>query len=60
MPRFPINEKYGEIERFKTLLKTLPFPFKKIQPEDRYISDKNNPPKVTINDAIPLLTINQP
>ncbi len=48
MPRFPINEKYGEIERFKTLLKTLPFPFKKIQPEDRYISDKNNPPKVTI------------
>ena len=30
MPRFPINEKYGEIERFKTILKTLPFPFKSI------------------------------
>ena len=28
MPRFPINEKYGEIKRFKTLLKTLPFQFK--------------------------------
>ncbi len=48
MPRFPINEKYGEIERFKTILKTLPFPFKSIEPEERYISDKNNPPKVNI------------
>ena len=48
MPRFPINEKYGEIERFKTILKTLPFPFKSIQPENRYISDDNNPPKVRI------------
>ena len=48
MPRFPINEKYGETERFKTILKTLPFPFKSIQPENRYISDVNNPPKVNI------------
>ncbi len=48
MPRFPINEKYGEIERFKTILKTLPFPFKLIKPEDKYIGDKNNPPKVSI------------
>ena len=48
MPRFPINEKYGEIERFKTILKTLPFQFKSIQPKEKYISDKNNPPKVNI------------
>ena len=48
MPRFPINEKYGEIERFETILKTLPFPFKSIMPEDKYIGDKNNPPKVSI------------
>mgnify|MGYP001387313293 CR=1 FL=1 len=48
MPRFPINEKYGESERFKTILKTLPFPYKSIQPEDRYISNENNPPKVNI------------
>ena len=48
MPRFPINEKYGETERFKTILKTLPFPFKSIKPENRYISEKNNPPKVSI------------
>ena len=48
MPRFPINEKYGEIERFKTILKTLPFPYKDIQPEEKYISNENNPPKVNI------------
>ena len=30
------------------LSKTLPFPFKSIKPENRYISDKNNPPKVSI------------
>jgi len=48
LPRFPINEKYGETERFKTILKTLPFPYKSIQPSERYISDKNNPPKVNI------------
>ena len=48
LPRFPINEKYGEIERFKTILKTLPFPYKSIQPSERYISNKNNPPKVNI------------
>tara|TARA_B100000886_G_scaffold184357_1_gene126501 strand:+ start:153 stop:1085 length:933 start_codon:yes stop_codon:yes gene_type:complete len=48
MPRFPINEKYGETERFKTILKTLPFPYKSIQPEERYISNENNPPEVKI------------
>ena len=48
MPRFPINEKYGETERFKTILKTLPFPYKSIQPEEKYIGDENNPPKVNI------------
>ena len=37
LPRFPINEKYGEIKRFKTLMKTLPFKYKNISPEDRYL-----------------------
>ena len=30
LPRFPINEKYGEIDRFQTLMKTLPLKFKNI------------------------------
>ena len=48
LPRFPINEKYGEISRFKTLLKTLPFKYKSIQPEERYLVDSENPPKVKV------------
>ncbi len=48
MPRFPINEKYGKIERFKTLLKTLPFKYVKILPEERYITNASNPPKISI------------
>ena len=48
LPRFPINEKYGELKRFETVLKTIPFPYKKIIPEEKYIKSDNNPPKVEI------------
>ncbi len=48
LPRFPINEKYGEIKRFNTLMKTLPLKFKKITPEDRYLLQSRNPPKINI------------
>ena len=48
LPRFPINEKYGKLERFKTLMKTLPFKYKKILPKERYLLQSQNPPKVKI------------
>jgi len=48
LPRFPINEKYGELERFSSLLQTLPFPYEIVEPENRYILEVNNPPKVKI------------
>ena len=48
LPRFPINEKYGEINRFKTLMKTLPLKYKSITPEDRYLLQSKNPPKIKI------------
>ena len=48
LPRFPINEKYGELKRFTSLTKTLPFKYKKIIPEERYLLKSKNPPKVTI------------
>ena len=48
LPRFPINEKYGEQKRFKSILKSLPFKYKKILPEEKYIKSKFNPPKVSI------------
>ena len=48
LPRYPINEKYGEIKRFKSLTKTLPFKYKKIFPEEKYLSQVKNPPNVKI------------
>jgi len=48
LPRFPINEKYGELSRFKTLMKTLPFKYQKIVPEDKYLLQSKNPPNVKI------------
>ena len=48
LPRFPINEKYGKEKRFKNLLKTIPFPYQKILPEEKYLTDQNNPPNVKI------------
>jgi len=48
LPRFPINEKYGEIKRFISLTKTLPFKFKEIIPKEKYLTQDKNPPKVKI------------
>jgi len=48
LPRFPINEKYGEIKRFNSLTKTLPFKFKQILPNEKYLLQDRNPPKVEI------------
>jgi len=48
LPRFPINEKYGELKRFKSLLKTLPIPYESITPENRYLKKNENPPEVKI------------
>ena len=48
LPRFPINEKYGELKRFTSLTKTLPFKFKEIIPEEKYLLKSKNPPKVKI------------
>jgi len=48
LPRFPINEKYGEIKRFNSLMKTLPFKYKEIYPDEKYLLQNKNPPKVKI------------
>ena len=48
LPRFPINEKYGDLERFEFLIKLMPLQYKKIIPEDKLLTPKNNPPKVSI------------
>ena len=47
LPRFPINEKYGDLDRFKFIVDLLPFQYKLIYPKEKII-DKNNPPKMKI------------
>ena len=44
LPRFPINEKYGDLERFNFLLKLFPLEYKNIIPKDKYILQNKNPP----------------
>ena len=59
LPRFPINEKYGEINRFKTLMKTLPFKYKNIFPRERYLLQSNNPPNIQIEFYENIKNLNQ-
>ena len=48
LPRFPINEKYGDLKRFKFLINLQPLQFKTILPEEKYINIKNNPPNFSV------------
>ena len=49
LPRFPINEKYGDLERFKFLIKLLPLQYINIEPEEKLLTINNNPPKMKVN-----------
>ena len=44
LPRFPINEKYGEIERFKSIINYFPLEYEKLDPEEKKLDKENNPP----------------
>ena len=35
LPRFPINENYGKIKRFKSIVNTYPLEYKKLDPEEK-------------------------
>ncbi len=48
LPRFPINEKYGELKRFKEVISYLPLQYKIIKPEDKFMQNNKNPPKMSI------------
>ena len=48
LPRFPINEKYGELKRFKSIINYFPLEYKEIFPEEKYLSKENNPPKFRV------------
>ena len=48
LPRFPINEKYGELKRFKSLINYYPLEYKSLNPIEKKISKRDNPPTLIV------------
>lgn len=55
LPRFALNERYGEPERFQTIIDALPLPVTDVLPDDMLIrSGSVNPPAIgfTVGEAV--------
>ena len=48
LPRFPINENYGKIKRFESIIKSYPLEYKKLTPAEKKIGRETNPPKFEV------------
>ncbi len=44
LPRFPINENYGDLKRFDSIINSFPLEYKQLLPLEKKLSVKNNPP----------------
>tara|TARA_B100000989_G_scaffold57227_1_gene38780 strand:+ start:56 stop:1117 length:1062 start_codon:yes stop_codon:yes gene_type:complete len=48
LPRFPINENYGDLKRFKSIINSFPLEYKRLMPEEKKINNQTNPPKFKV------------
>ena len=48
LPRFPINENYGDLNRFKSIINSFPLEYKKLLPLEKMLTKKNNPPEFIV------------
>ena len=48
LPRFPINEKYGDLKRFEFLIDLSPLQYKSLYPIEKYLTKNNNPPSFLV------------
>jgi peptidoglycan/xylan/chitin deacetylase (PgdA/CDA1 family) len=48
LPRFPINENYGELKRFTSIIKIYPLEYKKLLPLEKKLNKSNNPPLFSV------------
>ena len=48
LPRFPINEKYGETKRFKSIINYFPLEYKTLRPIEKKLNKENNPPQFSV------------
>jgi peptidoglycan/xylan/chitin deacetylase (PgdA/CDA1 family) len=53
LPRFALNERYGRIQRFRRVLRTLPLPVTEVTPDDQLVG-ATNPPALGFTVARPL------
>ena len=44
LPRFPINENYGDLKRFKSIIDLFPLEYKQLLPIEKILDEDNNPP----------------
>ena len=49
LPRFPINENYGDLKRFKSIISYFPLEYKQLFPLEKKLTKNNNPPKFKVN-----------
>jgi len=48
LPRFPINENYGELKRFNSIINSYPLEYEHLFPLEKKLSIKNNPPNFQV------------
>ncbi|MBD1138922.1 polysaccharide deacetylase family protein [Pelagibacterales bacterium SAG-MED46] len=48
LPRFPINEKYGELKRFQSIINYYPLEYYKLFPLEKKLTNETNPPKFKV------------
>ena len=48
LPRFPINENYGDLKRFNSILNSFPLEYDQLFPLEKKLSAENNPPNFKV------------
>ena len=48
LPRFPINEKYGQLKRFNSILNYFPLEYKSLKPSEKKLNNQKNPPDFSV------------
>lgn len=47
LPRFALNESYGDMDRFRLAVNALPLPVTEVQPADPLVRPATNPPRIS-------------
>ena len=48
LPRFPINENYGDLKRFRSIINSYPLEYKHLLPLEKKLLKANNPPEFKV------------